>query len=190
MNRKKQASVLRTTRKIHRWLGISLFLVFLVVSVSGLFLGWKKNSAGYILPKTQNGTTTDVLQWLSLDSLQTIAHKSLRSSVNTELTTELSRIDARPSKGIVKFVYEHHYWEIQLDGATGKVMSIGKRRSDWIENIHDGSILDDFFETDGVIKVIYSSITGIALLGFTMTGFWLWYGPKRMRKMNRSNVKY
>jgi hypothetical protein len=31
-------------------------------------------------------------------------------------------------------------------------------------------------------KVLVSSISGLALLIFTITGFWLWYGPKRMRR--------
>jgi hypothetical protein len=30
--------------------------------------------------------------------------------------------------------------------------------------------------------VIYSTIMGVALLIFTITGFWLWYGPKRMKQ--------
>ena len=182
MNRKKQASILRTTRKIHRYLGISLFLLFLIVSLSGLLLGWKKDSGGYILPKTQRGTTTELSQWLSIDSLQTIAKKTVLDSINYKLSTEIARIDARPSKGIVKFLFEDHFWGIQLDAATGQILSIGQRRSDWIENIHDGSILDDFFGSNGVIKLIYTSVMGLALLGFTVTGFWLWYGPKRMRK--------
>jgi len=181
MRRKQQASILRTTRKIHRWLGISLFMLFLVVSLSGLFLGWKKNSSGYILPKLQRGSTTELSQWLSLDSLQRIAFQSLHDSVNSGLSTKLSRIDARPEKGMVKFVFDNHFWGVQLDGATGEVLNIGRRRSDWIENVHDGSILDDALGTNGFIKLIYTSVMGLALLGFTVTGFWLWYGPKRMR---------
>ncbi|MBS3738535.1 PepSY-associated TM helix domain-containing protein [Mesohalobacter halotolerans] len=177
--------MLRNTRKIHRWLGASLFVLFLIVSLSGVFLGWKKNSSGYILPKTQTGTTTDVAQWLSLDSLQSIAHKTLKDSINSELSIELSRIDARPEKGILKFVFENHYWSIQLDGATGEVLNIGQRRSDWIENVHDGSIVDGFLGTNGIFILLYTSLMGLALLGFTVTGFWLWYGPKHMRKTNR-----
>lgn len=187
MNRKKQASILRTTRKIHRWLGASLFILFLVISLSGLLLGWKKNSSGYILPKTQQGTSTELAQWLPVDSLQKIAHQTLLDSVDPNLSTKLDRIDARPGKGILKFVFKNHHWSIQLDGATGKVLNIGQRRSDWIENIHDGSILDDVFGTDsGVFKLTYSTLMGVSLLGFTVTGFWLWYGPKRMRNKNKS----
>lgn len=84
---------------------------------------------------------------------------------------------------MLKFIFKDHPWSIQLDGATGKVLNIGQRRSDWIENIHDGSIVDDFFGIEGkLFKLVYSSVMGLALLGFTVTGFWLWYGPKRMRK--------
>lgn len=186
MKRKKQASILRSVRKIHRWLGVSLFLLFLVVSLSGLLLGWKKNSGGYILPKTHRGTSTELAQWLPIDSLQTIAHRTLLDSVNPSLSTKMNRIDARPDKGMLKFVFEDHDWSIQLDGATGSVLNIGRRRSDWIENIHDGSIIDDVLGTSsGVFKLIYSSVMGLSLLGFTVTGFWLWYGPKRMRNRKK-----
>lgn len=187
MQRQQQASILRTTRKIHRWLGASLFILFLVISVSGIFLGWKKNSGGYILPKTHQGTTSDLRQWLAIDTLENIAKKTLRDAVDSSLSTDLSRIDARPDKGILKFVFKHHHWSIQIDGATGEVLNVGRRRSDWIENVHDGSILDDLLGTKGFIKLVYTSVTGIALLGFTVTGFWLWYGPKQMRSQGRKS---
>ncbi|MEL7423523.1 MAG: PepSY domain-containing protein, partial [Bacteroidota bacterium] len=69
----------------------------------------------------------------------------------------------------------------QLDLSNGKLLSFGKRRSDLLEQIHDGSIIDrrlgwSFF------KLLYTTISGLALFLFTVTGFWLWYGPKRMRK--------
>ena len=51
MNRKQHASFLRQVRAIHRFLGITLFALFLLIGMSGLLLGWKKNSGGYILPE-------------------------------------------------------------------------------------------------------------------------------------------
>ena len=66
---------------------------------------------------------------------------------------------------------------------TGELLHIENRRSDFIENIHEGSILDKYFDTSNEqIKLAYTSIMGLSLLTFTVTGFWLWYGPKRMRK--------
>ena len=95
---------------------------------------------------------------------------------------QIDRIDIRKNKGVVKFIFKNFH-EIQLDGATGNLLQIGFRSSDVIENIHDGSILDDYFNTSGnPIKLIYTSVMGIALLLFTITGFWLWYGPKKMRR--------
>ncbi|RXG22348.1 PepSY-associated transmembrane protein [Leeuwenhoekiella polynyae] len=180
--RKQQAKTLRQFRSIHRAMGALLFVFFFVISVSGLLLGIKKNSGDILLPKTQKGTTTDLTKWLPLEDLKEKALLVLHDSVSSELDTKLNRIDVRSEKGIVKFIFDKHYYGIQLDGATGEVLHIGKRRSDVIENIHDGSIIDNYLGTSGYFKLIYTVIMSIALLLFTLTGFWLWYGPKRMRK--------
>ena len=180
--RKQQAKVLRQFRKVHRAMGALLFVFFLVISVSGILLGLKKNSGDLLLPKTQTGTSSDLAQWLPLHSLQQKAEAVLRDSVSPDLPLTLDRIDVRNEKGVVKFIFADHYYGIQLDGVTGAVLHIGKRRSDVIENIHDGSILDSYLGTRGYIKLIYTQVMGVALLLFTITGFWLWYGPKRMRK--------
>src|SRR5690606_27048500 len=118
--------------------------------------------------------------WLPIDSLHKNAFHILHAQVSSTYSLELERIDIRPDKGMVKFVFIDHYYGIQLDGATGKLLHIERRRSDFIENIHDGSILDYLFKTSNEqFKLIYTSIMGMALLTFVTTGFWLWYGPKR-----------
>lgn len=180
--RKRQAKVLRIFRKVHRTTGALLFTFFFIVAITGLLLGWKKNSGGYITAKSYQGTSTDLKDWLSIDSLHKNAITILHNSVSRELSTELDRIDIRKDKGMVKFVFVDNFWGIQLDGATGKLLLIEKRRSDFIEKVHDGSILDYYFKTKyGQIKLVYTSVMGLALLIFTITGFWLWYGPKKMR---------
>lgn len=186
--RRKQARLLRIVRKVHRITGITLFLFFIVIAGTGLLLGWKKHSAGTILPKSYEGTSTDLGDWLPLDSLHKNACAILHDSVSPDLSLDLERIDVRKKKGMVKFVFIDHYYGIQLDGATGKLLQIERRRSDFIENIHDGSILDYIFGTSGeYIKLMYTSVMGLSLLTFSFSGFWLWYGPKRMqRKRKRS----
>lgn len=101
------------------------------------------------------------------------------------MALDLERIDIRKDKGMVKFVFIDHYWGLQLDGATGELLHIERRRSDFIENIHDGSIIDYFLGTGEWFKVVYTSVMGLALLTFTVTGCWLWYGPKVMRRQAR-----
>ncbi len=180
--RQKQAKVLRNFRKVHRITGALLFVFFFFISVSGMLLGWKKHSGNLILEKTHQGTSSNLKQWLPLDSLYTIATKTLTDSISPHIPNQVDRIDVRKAKGIVKFTFENHFWGVQLDGATGKLLVIEQRRSDFIEKIHDGSILDYYLGTNGQIKLVYSTIMGFALLIFTVTGFWLWYGPKKMKK--------
>lgn len=184
----KSAALIRVFRKIHRFIAIFLFAFFLIVSISGLLLGWKKNSWGLILPPTSKGVSSDLKTWLPFDSLQTIAVKTLHDSISPKLSADLERIDARPQKGSVKFVFEDDYWEVQLDGTTGKVLLVDRRRSDIIENIHDGTILDVLFNTKkDPFKLSYTTIMGLSLLMLTLTGFWLWYGPKRLRRKKKQS---
>ena len=186
--RKNQAGILRSFRKIHRTTGAFLFIFFFVISITGLLLGWKKNSGDFLLPKTYTGTSTNLKDWLSVDSLQKMASRYMLDSVSSTASLALERIDLRPEKGVAKFVYEEDFLGLQLDGATGKLLHIDKRRSDFIEKVHDGSILDLYFKTSGgQIKLIYTTIMGLALLVFTVTGFWLWYGPKRMRAASQKH---
>ena len=184
--RQKQAKLIRFFRKIHRITGASLFIFFFVIAISGIFLGWKSNSNGYILPNTAIGSTSELSSWLPLEDLHEKACQVLQDSISDELSLDLDRIDIRKENGILKFVFEDHLWEVQLDGGSGELLSLGKRHSDFIENIHDGTILDSYFNTSNKqIKVIYTSIMGSALFLFTVTGFWLWYGPKRMKRIKR-----
>ncbi len=186
--RQGQVKLLRTFRKVHRTTGAFLFVVFFFVSITGLLLGWKKHSGGLLLPKSYIGTSTDLNEWLTIDSLHKNACMFLRDSVSSDLSLELERIDIRKDKGMVKFVFSEHFWGVQLDGATGKLLHIEQRRSDYIEKIHDGSILDFYFNTsNGQIKLVYTTISGLALLVFTVTGFWLWYGPKQIRRKTASS---
>jgi hypothetical protein len=193
IKKKKQTKLLREFKKIHRITGAALFIFFFFVCTTGLMLGWKKNSGDLILPKTHIGTASDFKNWLPIDSLHTIACNALHDSVSSELSLELDKIDIRKNEGIIKFVFADHYLEIQLDGTSGEVLNIQKRISDLVEDIHDGSVLDHYFGTSGEpVKLIYTSIMGLALFTFTLTGFWLWYGPKRIKKENRAakNAKH
>jgi len=79
---------------------------------------------------------------------------------------------------------------LQLDGTTGKLLAIETRKSDFIEKLHDGSILDKIFGTGGdQVKVSYTIIMGSSFFLLILSGLWLWYGPKRLRKARKSPVE-
>jgi hypothetical protein len=77
---------------------------------------------------------------------------------------------------------------LQLDCTTGELLSIEKRSSDLIENIHDGSIVDKLLGSNEKAKVGYTAIMGLSLLLLIISGFWLWYGPKKIRQQKRNRT--
>ncbi|MBL7472487.1 PepSY domain-containing protein [Robertkochia sediminum] len=181
-HRQTHARILRNFRKVHRYTGAFLFLCFLFIAVSGLALGLKKHSGGYILPETQKGTSTELSQWLPLHTLEALVTTHMEKNGIT--AGVLDRIDVRKEKGIAKFIFTEGQLEVQVDGSSGAILSTGRRHSDWLEDVHDGSIVDDTLGIPhGIFKVMYTVISGLALLIFTVTGFWLWYGPKYMKRL-------
>jgi hypothetical protein len=186
---KKSSRLLKSFRKLHTQIASVLFVFFFISSCTGVLLGWKKHSGGLILPKTHKGVSSDLKTWLPIDSLHTIALQTLRDSISPDISPELERIDARPQKGMVKFVFIEHFWGIQLDATTGRVLHIERRNSDIIENIHDGSIVDYFLETgDEQFKLVYTTVMGSSLFLLTLTGFWMWYGPKRQQSIRKRDA--
>lgn len=163
---------LRQFRSLHQWIGIAIAFFLLFTSVTGLFLGWKKN-VDWLQPSTNTGGSTNVSEWVSYEQVVTTANHALDSVHHPRVGIE--RIDARPDKGIIKVVYLD-FWEVQVDGKTGKAMSVAPRNADWIEHIHDGSIISEGF------KLAYTNYIGFGLLIMSITGFWLWLGPRRIRQ--------
>jgi hypothetical protein len=102
-----------------------------------LLLGWKKQTG--LLPPTKKGELSSSAQWISLDSIQTIAQQYAQTKGESP---EIDRIDVRPQKGVAKIVFVTHFTELQIDCTNGKIVSESTRNSDIIEKIHDGSILD------------------------------------------------
>ncbi len=164
---------LRQFRSIHKWIGISVFLFMIVTASTGVLLGWKKN-VNLLQPATLKGSTLAIDKWVSFDRIAQSAMHGIDSVTSKQI--EIDRMDVRPDKGIIKVTFIEGYWEAQIDGGTGKVLSIAQRHADWIEHIHDGSIISEPF------KIVYTNYLGWGLLFLSITGFWLWYGPKVIRK--------
>lgn len=155
-----------------------------LIGCTGLLLGWKKNMA--LLPPTQKGSGITASEWLSLDSIQRIAQDYARDSL--QASPEIDRIDIRPQKGVAKIVFLHHFTELQIDCRSGALLSRATRRSDFIEKIHDGSILDYYFKTaSDQVKLTYTTIVASGLILLSVSGFVLWNNPRRIRKHKNRN---
>ena len=139
-----------------------------------------------MLAPTKKGTAPGLAGWIPLDSLEKIAIRTYRDSIEATEGIELDRIDIRPDKGIAKFNFKNSYHGLQIDGTTGRILLVERRTSDLIEDIHDGSFIDNLVGTGGEeVKLVYTTVMGLSLLLLVISGFWLWYGPKKLRKERR-----
>lgn len=158
-------------------MGIPLILFFLIIGVTSILLAWKKKVE--LLPptletKVENGT------WLQPSELVAIGEQEM---IKLGEDSEVDRIDIRPDKGTAKVTFKKHFTEVQVDGYSGEVLSIATRHSDWIEKVHDGSIVDFYTTGDEGAKLTYSTLVSIGLILLACSGFYLWYYPKLLRKM-------
>jgi hypothetical protein len=181
--RKRDAKILRWVRKLHCFTGISLFAFFFFVGITSILLGWKKNTNGWLLAKTETGISTDAHKWKTMGEIIEIAQKKMKDTLVGQQISEIDRIDVRKDIGIIKISFKNHYCGLQIDATSGKVLKKEWRTSDFIEQLHDASILDVIFNTEtNFFKIVYSTMMGLALMNFTLTGFWLWNGSKRLKK--------
>ncbi len=171
----KYIQSLRKFRALHRLLGITLAILLVISALTGILLSWKKDVA-IIQPPTVKGSSKEMSHWKSFSELDSLAKVAFYSAHPDQGENKIDRFDVRPSKGIIKVLFEKGYWEVQIDPLSGDIKSIARRHSDWIEALHDGSIVTDLF------KLIAMNFLGIGLLFLITTGLWLWYGPKRIRK--------
>ena len=168
------AKKVRGYRVWHRYFGISIALLVVISALTGILLAWKKNF-DTLQPPTQKGISTEMSEWKPVDELAKAALSAVDSLDLEE--GNIDRIEYRPTKGIAKVIFDTGSWEVQIDGTSLKILSVAKRHSDWIESIHDGTIISDIF------KLISMNILGIGLLVLVFSGLWLWFGPKRIRKI-------
>lgn len=180
MIRERIVKALRKFRVLHRWFGICLAAFLLISAATGILLSLKKNF-DILQPATQKGQSKELSTWKSLEELQAAAYQAALAE-NPATQNVIARMDVRPDKGVVKVIFEEDNLEIQLDGTTSEVLSVASRWSDWIESLHDGSIISDLF------KLVSMNVLGWGLIFMIISGFLLWYGPKRIRKLRKKRT--
>lgn len=166
---------LRKFRVWHRYAGLAIGVLLLISALTGILLALKKDVA-IIQPPTQKGVSKSLETWKPLSEIATIAITEFHRKYPDQKDNKVNRMDVRPSKGIVKVLFDKGYWELQIDGTSGEIKSIERRHSDWIEALHDGSIISDLF------KLVSMNFLGFGTILLIITGSWLYFGPKLYRK--------
>ncbi len=164
-------------RKIHNWSSIVIALPLIVIVGAGIFLQLKKEFE-WIQPPTKEGEIRVGVPEASLHDMFNAAKSVGHAGITT--WEDMDRIDFKPDKGVIKFISKTN-WEVQVDTHTAEVLYVAYRRSDWIEDIHDGSFFADWVKSWVFLPV------GITLLVLWLTGVYMFFLPyfKRAQKRKR-----
>ena len=162
-------------RKVHFWASFIAAVPVLVIIASGILLQMKKQ-LDWVQPPEQRGTSTVPV----VEFQQIMAGLRSVPSLGVRGWEDVDRLDVRPGRGVAKVTLNSR-WEVQIDLGTGAVMQTAYRRSDLIEQIHDGS----FFAGDWTKLGLFLP-AGLALLLLWLGGIWMvWVqlNGKRKRKL-------
>ena len=165
----------RALRQIHYWLSLAVFVPASIMFVAGVFLMLKKE-VSWIQPPTSKGSVSNQIPTIGFDGM--LQQARLHPEAQITDWSDIDRIDLRVGKGIAKLRAKSG-WEVQIDTSTGDVLNVAYRRSDIIEQIHDGSYFSD------TVKLFVFLPTGILLIIMWGTGIYLFFLP-RVRKWQKA----
>ena len=159
-------------RQVHYWLSLAVFLPAGVMFIAGGFLMLKKEIE-WIQPGTERGVVEAQLPQASFGQLLASARQHPQAGVTD--WSDIARIDLRVDRGIAKLRAKSG-WEVQVDTSSGEVLNVAYRRSDVIEQIHDGSFFSD------AVKLYIFLPTGVLLILMCGTGLYLFLLPRFRKK--------
>lgn len=163
----------------HKWTGIALAASLSVTSVTGFLLLVKKR-VDWIQPPTLTGAPGDVPAFISLGEAYDVVFAAGHPGFTGP--DDVDRIDVRPGDRVYKVRSKHDHAEIQVCAVTGEILNVATRRSDLIEEIHDGSFFGD------AAHGWYMPAVSAALLFMVFSGLWLWIEPGVRKRRRRRRV--
>lgn len=175
-SRKKAAWSLRFARfarRLHKWVGIFLALIAVVLAVTGGFTAFKKE-VEYLQPAARSGAKGDIANAIPPSRVAEIV-LAMKLPEAQELK-QINRIELRPKKRMYKVRLEAAgTWssprEIQIDAMTGAVLNDGLRGDQLWLDIHSFAVFGE------VTKLITMTLAALSMLWLSLSGFYLFFYP-------------
>lgn len=154
-----------SSRSVHRTVGALVLLPTLVTICTGIVLMLRQDF-DWIQPRAQMASRVGLPQ-ISLSTALEKATSSYREALSLAELPEISSLEVRPKKGTVSVRFDGGY-EVQIDGATGAVLSSKMRRTSWLIELHQGSwfhptVMKGVFLPSGIL-LLFLWMTGVSLL--------------------------
>ncbi|OIK17223.1 hypothetical protein BIV60_00635 [Bacillus sp. MUM 116] len=174
----KALSLYQFSRKVHKWSGLILSVVFMFVAVTGLLLV-------YMIPlgvadDLRTGKEASPSQSIPMDKVVSIAtSQGLPGATSVE---DIFRIEYRPGLNIYQIRFNNSQ-DVQIDASTGKVLSTNPDYSSFIITLHDGSFFGNWYR--------YSALTfaGLSLILLSFSGYYMVGYPLYKRLKARKKAK-
>lgn len=160
-------------RRLHRWGALVIGIPFLLVICTGLLLQVKKQ-VPWVQPAELRTEAREpsVSYELLLERARAVPEAGITS------WDDIDKVDVRPGKGMLKLIAKNQ-WELQMDIATGEVLQVAYRRSDFIETLHDMSWIH------ASAKLWLGVPMGLIVLGLWLTGGYMWLVHLKGRRRSR-----
>lgn len=165
-------------RKWHRWLSIPALIFLIVVSISGLIL----QVQGFLNEdeeKTEQleNQKSKILLSSALNYSGTVeAAQKILISKTGDVVIKKIEIEFRQDPSVVSVYTDEKIPRIfQIDAKSGQIISEKLDNSDkfWIK-LHSGELYGDFGRSTGIFS-------GLALLFFSISGFWIYFQMYKRR---------
>ena len=118
--------------KYHYWLGWIVIIPWAFVISSGLLLQ-VRYEVPWVMPTVQQGQGTIP----QIEFVQVLETARQTPEYDVQEWKDIWRVYVYPNKGITTIRAKNRE-ELQLDSETGEVLQIATRRTDWLEDIHEG----------------------------------------------------
>lgn len=172
----------RSFRWLHKWIGVSLALVLVVVSLTGGFVAFK-GQLEYLQPAGRSGAKGSLAEMLPPPRIAEIVLAMKLPEAPT--LKQINRIELRPSKRMYKVRLEAaSIWssprEIQIDAITGAVLNDGLRGDQLWMDLHSFAVFGE------ATKLVTMTTSGLALLWLSVTGCYMFVYPLWMKARRRN----
>jgi|GEM_PF-1042648 len=122
--------------KYHYWFGWVVIIPWAFVISSGLLLQ-VRYEVPWVMPTIQQGQGT--VPAIEFPQVLEIARQLPEHGVQT--WEDIWRVYVYPDKGITTIRAENRQ-EFQIDSSTGEILQVATRRTDWLEDVHEGKWMD------------------------------------------------
>lgn len=157
-------------RKLHMWIALFFSVPLLVIFTSGILLSISPKIE-WLQPKGSKLTSgVDVSFSQILETARTVPDSQI------ETWEDISSIDVRPAAGVIR-VRSRNYWEVEIDGHSGKLLQAAPRRKTLLVKIHEGGFFGEW------VRYGIFFPAGVGAVALWITGIWIWVSQKLWRKI-------